>query len=322
MAAADDAASYGATALLDSSVEASPTPAAAAAQPAAAQTSGARRLLIALLVLAALGVGIYFLGKHTEGVLQWQADLVDENRVLGVFACIGIFLPWIVLCLPTTLYEILVGYLFGVWQGALINAAGKLIGSNAAFFLGRYCFKQRVERLAAENWRVRRVQRLLAERPWGVAFLVRAAQIPIAVKNYGASGTPRHQPRRCPPRCPSERPPPLRAAADLSYVVFLTSCVVVDSCSALAWAWIGSSADSLASIFSGESQSTDSTVQKVMVVVGMAAAVAMVTGFGWWAKKNLMGDGEGEEAEVAAGGGGAAGAGAGGAEGERLASAK
>ena len=209
MAAADDAASYGATALLDSSVEASPTPAAAAAQPAAAQTSGARRLLIALLVLAALGVGIYFLGKHTEGVLQWQADLVDENRVLGVFACIGIFLPWIVLCLPTTLYEILVGYLFGVWQGALINAAGKLIGSNAAFFLGRYCFKQRVERLAAENWRVRRVQRLLAERPWGVAFLVRAAQIPIAVKNYGASGTPRHQPRRClrlcPLRCPLRR---------------------------------------------------------------------------------------------------------------------
>lgn len=104
-------------------------------------------------------------------------------------------------------------------------------------------------------------------------------------------------------------------------MVFLTSCVVVDSCSALAWAWIGSSADSLASIFSGESQSTDSTVQKVMVVVGMAAAVAMVTGFGWWAKKNLMGDGEGEE-EGAAGGGGAAGAGAGGAEGERLASAK
>ena len=198
MAAADDAASYGATALLDSSVEASPTPAAAAAQPAAAQTSGARRLLIALLVLAALGVGIYFLGKHTEGVLQWQADLVDENRVLGVFACIGIFLPWIVLCLPTTLYEILVGYLFGVWQGALINAAGKLIGSNAAFFLGRYCFKQRVERLAAENWRVRRVQRLLAERPWGVAFLVRAAQIPIAVKNYGASGTPRPRPTAAP----------------------------------------------------------------------------------------------------------------------------
>jgi len=59
-----------------------------------------------------------------------------------------------------------------------------------------------------------------------------------------------------------------------------------------------------------------------MVVVGMAAAVAMVTGFGWWAKKNLMGDGEGEEAEVAAGGGGAAGTGAGSAEGERLASAK
>jgi hypothetical protein len=87
-------------------------------------------------------------------------------------------------------------------------------------------------------------------------------------------------------------------------------------------AWIGSSAESLASIFSGESQSTDSTMQKMTVVVGMAAAVAMVTGFGWWAKKNLMGGGEGEEAECAAAGGGAAGAGAGGAMGERLASAK
>lgn len=54
-----------------------------------------------------------------------------------------------------------------------------MIGSSASFVIGRYMLAARMERLAATNWRLRRVKRLLAERPWPVAFLVRLANIPI-----------------------------------------------------------------------------------------------------------------------------------------------
>lgn len=149
----------------------------------------------------------------------------------------------------------------------LINATGKLIGSCTSFMLGKCCLAERVEQMALENWRIQRIKVLLAEQPWRVAFIVRAAQIPIAIKNYGS------------------------AAADLPPTVFVTSCVVVDSLSGLAWAWIGSSAQSVTSVISGDAKQGGAKVQQVMLLVGMAAAFAMVTGFGVWAKRNLMADG-------------------------------
>ncbi len=174
---------------------------------------------------------------------------------------------------------------FGVWLGALINASGKLIGSCTSFMLGKWCLADRVDRMAVDSWRVQRIKALLAEQPWRVAFIVRAAQIPIAVKNYGAS------------------------AADLQLTVFVTSCVVVDSLSGLAWAWIGSSAESLSSVFSGDAKQGGAQVQQVMLIVGMVAAIAMVSGFGIWARKNLMGDGPPGETGGDAAAGAAAGPG-------------
>ena len=89
-------------------------------------------------------------------------------------------------------------------------------------------------------------------------------------------------------------------------MVFVTSCVVVDSLSGLAWAWIGSSAESLSSVFSGDAKAGGSQVQQVMLIVGMVAAFAMVSGFGVWAKNNLMEGGDGSAPGQPPSGGGAA----------------
>lgn len=290
---------YGATTTVDESVEAPQI------QPNLVEDgprwSTGCKVATGLLVLLVLGVGVFFAAKHSTAVLEWQAEFVEEHHSLGIVLCIAVFLPWIVLCLPTTLYEILVGFMvrrpppcatrrlafsrphrprerqlctdrcaavqFGVWLGTLINASGKLIGSCTSFMLGKRCLAERVDRMAVNSWRVQRIKALLAEKPWRVAFIVRAAQIPIAIKNYGSS------------------------AADLRVTVFVTSCVVVDSLSGLAWAWIGSSAESLSSVFSGDAKQGGARVQQVMLIVGMVAAFAMVSGFGIWARRNLMGDG-------------------------------
>ena len=49
--------------------------------------------------------------------------------------------------------------------------------------LGKCCLAERVDRMAVGSWRIQRIKALLAAQPWRVAFIVRAAQIPIAVKN-------------------------------------------------------------------------------------------------------------------------------------------
>ena len=93
--------------------------------------------------------------------------------------------------LLSTPFELLSGFLFGAFHGALINGIGKLLGSTLSFYIGQHCLKARVDKMAATNWRVRRVKGLLQGEPWRVAFLVRLAMIPIAVKNYGSAAAVR-----------------------------------------------------------------------------------------------------------------------------------
>lgn len=98
---------YGATATVDESVEAPPPQAA----EGTSTRSSSAKVAIVLLVLAVLGAAVFLLAKHSTVVLEWQADFVDEHYSLGIVVCIAVFLPWIVLCLPTTLYEILIGFM-------------------------------------------------------------------------------------------------------------------------------------------------------------------------------------------------------------------
>ena len=98
---------YGATTTVDESVEA-PQIQLVAEGPG---WSTGCKVAITLLVLLVLGVGIFFAAKHSTAVLEWQAEFVEEHHSLGIVLCIAVFLPWIVLCLPTTLYEILVGFM-------------------------------------------------------------------------------------------------------------------------------------------------------------------------------------------------------------------
>jgi hypothetical protein len=107
MTAAASTRGYGATTMVDESVEAT------SSQP---EDSRARRSIgckvaIALLVLLVVGGGVFLMAKHSTAVLEWQAKFVEEHHSLGIVLCIAVFLPWIVLCLPTTLYEILVGFM-------------------------------------------------------------------------------------------------------------------------------------------------------------------------------------------------------------------
>ena len=82
------------------------------AEPAAAAgRSTGEKAAIALCVLAVFGALVFFAGKQIPPLLESLSTFVIEHHTAGVALCIGVFLPWIVLCLPTTLYEILIGFM-------------------------------------------------------------------------------------------------------------------------------------------------------------------------------------------------------------------
>ena len=100
---------YGTTTTVDESVE-------APHQPQEGGSSTGPKVAIGLVVLFSVGAGVFLAGKHSTAVLEWQAKFVEEHHSLGIVLCIAGLLPWIVLCLPTTLYEILVGFMVRIAQ--------------------------------------------------------------------------------------------------------------------------------------------------------------------------------------------------------------
>jgi uncharacterized membrane protein YdjX (TVP38/TMEM64 family) len=227
-------------------------------------------LAVAGLLLAA---AIHLSKVYGKGVLAWQAALVERNRAVGTFSCIALFVPWIAFGLLSSPLELFTGFLFGAVWGALINSVGKLLGCTLSFYIGQHCLKSRVDRVAASNWRVQRVKGLLQGEPWRVAFLLRLAMIPIAIKNYGSS------------------------AADLHFRIFLVTCATVDSSSGAVLASIGANFEDLASALAGgggegsaggESDRTTVLAQQILILLSLGAVLVLLFGFGWWAKNHLL----------------------------------
>lgn len=97
----------------------------------------------------------------------------------------------IVFVIPGEVPQIAGGYLFGVWYGSLLSVTGILIGSTAAFFLGRALGTPFVEALFPRD-QVQRVRTLLvSERARIIFFLLFLIPgIPKDILCYVAGATP------------------------------------------------------------------------------------------------------------------------------------
>ncbi len=97
----------------------------------------------------------------------------------------------IVFVIPGEVPQIAGGYLFGVWYGSLLSVTGILIGSTAAFFLGRALGTPFVEALFPRG-QVERVRALLVSARARIIFflLFLIPGIPKDILCYAAGVTP------------------------------------------------------------------------------------------------------------------------------------
>jgi uncharacterized membrane protein YdjX (TVP38/TMEM64 family) len=144
---------------------------------------------IAFFLLAVVGTGllVWFLFSNElfRQLIARAENSVEENLLISavVFMLIQSFA--VVFILPGLVLTLLAGYLFGPVIGTVVMAFGTTMGASAAFVLGRYCFRTRMEKYMRDNHKVSVLARSVAHDGWKTIMLIRVIPMfPFKVTNY------------------------------------------------------------------------------------------------------------------------------------------
>ena len=231
--------------------------AARGAAPDAAASSSAPAAAPLVLCLCAAGVCACIIALFVLDVpasIQ-NADYVAEQwkydyPVVLASATLSIFVAWIIAFLPTTVFELALGYVFGFNEGYLIAYIGKSIGASVCFFLGRSVLRGWLLERFAQNRILVAVGGAVSSQPYRTSCLLRIAYIPFPLKNYGV------------------------AVAGMAPLPFFAALVPVELFDTYLQISIGSSAKNLQSLFSGEyTPEQEDALRFQLMVVGAEVVV-------------------------------------------------
>ncbi|GLD91865.1 hypothetical protein PINS_up000398 [Pythium insidiosum] len=186
---------------------------------------------LAALILGIIALALILSRLPIKQYLVETAQWIKEHTFLGTFAAIVLFWIAIPLCFPSTLGEAVAGYLFGVPHGIIVIVFGKSGGSLLAFLLGRHLGKEVIGGYLATRFPTfRALSDVLNSKSWKPLILFQLSSIPNLVKCYGLSVT------------------------DISAWRFVVSSTVAGFPHSVLWANIGSQANDIAAVLSGQSE--------------------------------------------------------------------
>jgi len=117
---------------------------------------------------------------------QWIKDLGWKGMFLygSFYFLLGIF------SLPASLITISAGFLFGFFPGVLIANLGSTLGAAVMFILGRFLFRDFVERQVEKSGFLKNFDTLMKKRGFKIVILARLAIfMPYGILNYAFSAT-------------------------------------------------------------------------------------------------------------------------------------
>lgn len=232
----------------------------------------ARRLLLFTLTLCALiAIAVLLFHFVRSDVFAQMVQWLKTHETAGSFAYVGAFTLCVVLCCPSTAFELLAGYAFGVWPGLLLATTGKLTGSLLSFAIGRFLCRHRVHAYMARGHpALQGLQSLLRKRQVLLVFLTRVAFFPIAIKNYGLS------------------------VLDVQFQVFFAAALLTGLPFSLIWVCSGHAVENLAALLTNPSASRHST-ELVLLLVGAGSALLLMVVVGCYTRKYVLGLAEQEK---------------------------
>jgi uncharacterized membrane protein YdjX (TVP38/TMEM64 family) len=148
--------------------------------------SPSRAWIAGVVLIACVVTGIWLnrtidVAAAIEVARAWKAD---SPLKAAVVACICLVL-WIVAFMPTTLPELALGYVFGLRDGYIIDYVAKIIGSALCYARGRTALRHMLRSLLSDRELLNAFEHEVSIRPYWTAALLRAAWLPMAMKNYG-----------------------------------------------------------------------------------------------------------------------------------------
>ncbi|KAJ0401213.1 hypothetical protein ATCC90586_010166 [Pythium insidiosum] len=208
---------------------------------------------LALLIAAIIGLALVLSRLPIKTYLIETSQWIKHHTFLGTFAAVLLFWVAIPLCIPSTLGEAVAGYLFGVSHGVLVIVFGKSGGSLFAFLLGRHLGKEVIGGYLASRFPTfRALSDVLNSKSWKPLILFQLSSIPNIVKCYGLSVT------------------------DISATRFVISSAVAGFPHSVLWANIGSQANDIAAIMSGQSEMSR---EKVLLLTCSAVVTVFAMAF-------------------------------------------
>lgn len=206
------------------------------------------RLVALALIFALLATALVLLP-----VRDWIRDLLEWTRGLGFWGygvVIAFYVVGCVLFIPGSLVTLATGFLFGVVAGSIVVSIGATLGATAAFLVGRYLARARIEEKVAGNPRFAAIDRAVGNQGFKIVLLTRLSPIfPFNLLNY-AFGLTRV---------------PLGAYVLASWIGMLPGTVL--------YVYLGSTAKDLAQIFSGGIGG--GMGQQVFKIVGLLATIVV-----------------------------------------------
>ncbi|KAJ0412019.1 hypothetical protein ATCC90586_004565 [Pythium insidiosum] len=227
--------------------------------------------VVALLALAGVMMLRFIKTKEFNAIILW----IQHHQVLGSVTFVLSFTIFIILCFPSTAFELIAGYIFGFWLGFLLATIGKLLGSVLAFMIGRYLCRRRVREYMERGHPVfKAFQSLLRKRQVLIVFLTRTAFFPIAMKNYGLS------------------------VLDVKFAVYFAAALLTGIPFSVIWVYSGNAAQHLTTLLS-EKDSSNNRTEAVLLVIGACSALALLAFIGFYTRQQIMAMAEDEKNQAA-----------------------
>lgn len=144
-----------------------------------------------LILLGLIGSAVYlFTQINIREFIVFGAEWVKELGWKGMFLYGSLYFILGVFSLPASLITISAGFLFGFFPGILIANLGSTLGAAAMFLLGRFLFRNFVERQIAKSGFLKNFDTLMEKRGLKIVVLARLAIfMPYGVLNYAFSAT-------------------------------------------------------------------------------------------------------------------------------------
>uniref|UniRef100_A0A7S2WPG0 VTT domain-containing protein n=1 Tax=Mucochytrium quahogii TaxID=96639 RepID=A0A7S2WPG0_9STRA len=169
-------------------------------------------------------------GNFVERTVTWIQEQGDMGPVYYVLF-LGI---WITCLLPSSIVEVVPGFLFGFGTGFVVSLAGKCLGIVLSLLVCRLFLKSRVRSMLFKRYAwARALSSAVEEEGVPVLVVVRLSYVPMVVKNYGL------------------------AILDVPVSSFLLAGLLSGAPFSLLWSLLGSSSKNLKGILEGNRSITE-----------------------------------------------------------------